>query len=145
MRDLEKMGIVGTKLFWELFTTSIKCRGVDTERIIKNIEYFKLFIYWARSSGHKYAIRRMFFEIPNKTPFKFLEYMIQDPYTKFRQARFRNTEIPKEWGFDTTDVSWYLIFYSGIARTTVSETVERYLALDCEWKKFFKKVKFNLL
>ena len=151
MSDLGKMGIVGTKLFWQLFTNSIRCKGVGTERIEKNIENFKLFMYWARKSGHKLLIRKMFFDRPKITPFKLLEYMIEDPYMRNRQGRFRHTVIPEEWGFEPTDISWYLIFFTAIPKIEIvdgaipKKLIEEYYDLDSDWKKFFKKAKNNLL
>ena len=152
MKDSEKMGIVGTKLFWQLFTTSIHCRGVAESTLENHIQNYKLFMYWARIHNKKFMIRRMFFPA-HMTPFIFLEEMLKDSKRLARYAREARGEE------NVIDFTWKDIFHSKLCYVqglldpcnkedkfnSPADVCQRIIDIEMDWKAFFEKAKYNLL
>ena len=152
MSDLGKMGTEGTKLFWQLFTTSIKCRGMSESTIQRHIMNYKLFMYWARMHNKKFMIRRMFFPA-HMTPFMFLEEMLKDSK---RLARYAGEVRGEE---NAIDFTWKDIFRSRLCYVqglldpknkedtfnSPADVCQRIIDIETDWKAFFEKAKYNLL
>lgn len=152
MNDTEKMGIVGTKLFWKLFTTSIHCRGVSDKKIQNHIMNFKLFMYWARKHNRKLQIKRMFFQ-PPMTPYTLIEKMLVtgNQWARYaRQVAYEDNEVDYVWKeiFRTK-----FCYVSGMLNpndkndkfNTPSEVAKKLLDIEYDWKLFFEKAKIDLI
>lgn len=132
MNDTEKMGIVGTKLFWQLFT-SVTFRGYSDVKLKNHVRIFKLFMYWARLSNRKMLIRKMFFDITLNSPFRFLELFISKvnrPYFHYR--------TPKD--------AWMDVFRLNLCAISIvikgANSVEIYnklLVIENDWRNFLEK------
>ena len=152
MNDSEKMGTEGTKLFWQLFTTSIKCRGMSESTIQRHIMNYKLFMYWARLHGKKLLIQRMFF-VPQMTPYKLIEEMLG---VTSRLARYGREVHGEE---NSVDFAWKEIFRTRLCYiqglldpnnkedkfNSPADVCQRIIDIETDWKVFFEKAKYNLL
>ena len=132
MNDTKKMGIVGTKLFWQLFT-SVTFRGYNDKILKEHIMLFKLFMYWARLSNRKLLIRRMFFDLTKNSPNKFLELLI----IKARRPCF-TYGAPKD--------AWMDVFRFNLCRistvikgASLVEIYNKFLAIEKDWRNFLEK------
>ena len=133
MNDTEKMGIGGTKLFWELFCHSIHCKGMNDKKLVEHIMMYKLFMYWARRTNRKLLIRKMFFEIPNRSPFRFIEYIItrtQNPWMNYKS-------VYEVWS-DVFHMNVCTIGNS-IKGDSAKEIYDKFLEIEYDWKLFLAK------
>ena len=139
MNDLGKMGTEGTKLFWKLFTNSIHCKGMSEKTIQNHIINFKLFLYWARLINRKLLIRRMFFDLPIHSPFRFLELVIMRssaPYTRYTSPNEAWMDI---FRFSLCSIKLAMGHESNI------EAYNKLLEIESDWRMFFEKAKIDLL
>ena len=132
MNDTEKMGIVGTKLFWQLFT-SVTFRGYNDKILKEHIMLFKLFMYWARLSNRKLLIRRMFFDLTKNSPNRFLERLI----IKVKSPCFTYASPYDAWmdifRFNLCAIS------PVIGGADASETYGKLLVIEDDWRNFLYK------
>lgn len=132
MNDTEKMGIVGTKLFWQLFT-SVTFRGYSDVKLKNHVRIFKLFMYWARLSNRKMLIRKMFFDLTLNSPFRFLELFISKanrPYFHYR--------TPKDAWMDVFRFNLCAISIA-IKGANSDEIYGKLLVIEDDWRNFLEK------
>ena len=133
MNDTEKMGIVGTKLFWQLFTRSTFCKGHSDIKLKEHVKLFKLFMYWARLTNRKMLIRNMFFDLTGYSPFHFLELLIDKisrPYFKYATPKDAWMDI---FRFNLCPLS------IGIGGVTRGEIYGKLLVIEHDWRTFLEK------
>lgn len=132
MNDTEKMGIVGTKLFWQLFT-SVTFRGYSDVKLKNHVRIFKLFMYWARLSNRKMLIRKMFFDLTLNSPYRFLELFISranSPYNHYR--------TPKDAWMDVFRFNLCAISIA-IKGANSAEIYGKFLVIEDDWRNFLEK------
>ena len=132
MNDTEKMGIVGTKLFWQLFT-SVTFRGYSDVKLKNHVRIFKLFMYWARLSNRKMLIRKMFFDLTSNSPYRFLELFISivnRPYYHY--------QTPKDAWMDVFRFK-LCAMEPALGGVCVSDTYNRFLRVEKDWRNFLEK------
>ena len=132
MNDTEKMGIVGTKLFWQLFT-SVTFRGYSDVKLKNHVRIFKLFMYWARLSNRKLLIRKMFFDLTSNSPFRFLELFISRvnrPYYHYR--------TPKDAWMDVFRFNLCAIG-AALGGVNANDTYARFVRVEKDWRNFLEK------
>ena len=132
MNDTEKMGIVGTKLFWQLFT-SVTFRGYSDVKLKNHVRIFKLFMYWARLSNRKMLIRKMFFDLTSYSPYRFLELFIS------RTNRpYHHYQTPKDAWMDVFRFQLCAI-EPALGGVCASDTYNRFLMVEEDWRNFLEK------
>ncbi len=137
MNDTEKMGIVGTRLFWKLFTSPC-CRGYDDRKLRGHIRLFKLFMYWARLTNRKVLIKKMFFDFTGYSPFTFLELFITKTNKHHNEPFSYNYETPKDAWMDVFRLRLCAISLAIGGNSTVG-IYNKFIEIERDWRIFLEK------
>jgi hypothetical protein len=153
MKDLEKMGIAGTKLLHMFITNAKYSRGVSECIVKEHIHNLILFLHWARKNRIKYEIRNLFFG--NFEPYRFLDIFILIASPGYSRPDTVKISSDVEYivnNFSSVDRMWYGVFdymrkYLPIDRIKGESFFEKNSRIDMlnhRWKNIFILIKSEL-